>query len=103
MRRPPGRRIVRVVEVALTILGPTVGFGIFALLALRFGAESRPGFDEKPVLDDRPNLMPLPRPPEPSAPSVSVGPPPAVRAPAPVPVVRAPRPVPRGRPAPEAA
>jgi hypothetical protein len=86
------------VEVALAILGPTVGFGIFALLALRFGAESRPGFDEKPVLDDRPNLMPLPRPPAP--PSVSAGSPPAALVPAPAPVARAPRPVPRGRPAP---
>ena len=103
LRRPPGGRIVRAVDVALAILGPTVGFGLFALLALRFGAESRPGFDEKPVLDDRPNLVPLPRQTGPSEPSASAGPPPAVRAPAPVPVARAPRPVPRGRPAPGAA
>ena len=39
------------VDVVLAILAPTAGFGLFALLALRFGAESRPGFDEKPVLD----------------------------------------------------
>jgi hypothetical protein len=39
----------------LAILAPTAAFGLLALLALRFGAETRPGFDEKPVLDDRPN------------------------------------------------
>ena len=37
------------------MLGPTVVFGLFALLAVRFGAESRPYFDERPVVDDRPN------------------------------------------------
>jgi hypothetical protein len=40
---------------------PTLLFGIFALLALRFGAESRPWFDERPVLDDRPNWFPIAR------------------------------------------
>jgi hypothetical protein len=39
----------------LVMLGPTVAFGLFALLAMRFGAESRPGFDGRPVRDDRPN------------------------------------------------
>jgi hypothetical protein len=39
----------------LTMLAPTAAFGLLALLALRFGAETRPGFDEKPVRDDRPN------------------------------------------------
>lgn len=34
---------------------PMAAFGLLALLSLRFGAETRPGFDEKPVLDDRPN------------------------------------------------
>jgi hypothetical protein len=46
-------------EVLLTILAPTVGFGLFALLAVRFGAESRPYFDERPVLDERPNWFPI--------------------------------------------
>jgi hypothetical protein len=45
--------------VLLAMLGPTVGFGLFALLAVRFGAESRPYFDERPVLDDRPNWFPI--------------------------------------------
>ena len=98
------------VDVVLAILAPTAGFGLFALLALRFGAESRPGFDEKPVLDDRPNLMPLPRT---GSSTTGVGPPPAARrpvtAPAPVRVAaRAPsrppaRHAPRGRPATEPA
>jgi hypothetical protein len=44
----------------LTMLGPTVVFGLFALLAMRFGAESRPYFDERPVLDERPNWFPIP-------------------------------------------
>jgi hypothetical protein len=39
----------------VAIFAPTAAFGLLALLALRFGAETRPGFDEKPVLDDRPN------------------------------------------------
>src|SRR3954469_23759304 len=46
--------------VLLAMLGPTVGFGLFALLAMRFGAESRPYFDERPVLDERPNWFPIP-------------------------------------------
>jgi hypothetical protein len=46
-------------EVLLVILGPTVVFGLFALLAMRFGAESRPYFDERPVVDDRPNWFPI--------------------------------------------
>jgi hypothetical protein len=43
----------------LTMLGPTVVFGLFALLAMRFGAESRPYFDERPVADERPNWFPI--------------------------------------------
>jgi hypothetical protein len=43
----------------LAMLGPTVVFGLFALLAMRFGAESRPYFDERPVVDDRPNWFPI--------------------------------------------
>jgi hypothetical protein len=42
-------------QVLLAMLGPTAVFGLFALLAIRFGAESRPYFDERPVVDDRPN------------------------------------------------
>src|SRR4051794_11822523 len=45
--------------VLLAMLGPTVVFGLFALLAVRFGAESRPFFDERPVVDDRPNWFPI--------------------------------------------
>ena len=40
---------------------PTLIFGLFALLAMRFGAESRPWFDERPVHDDRPNWFPIAR------------------------------------------
>jgi hypothetical protein len=47
--------------VLLAMLGPTVGFGLFAFLAVRFGAESRPYFDERPVVDDRPNWFPIAR------------------------------------------
>jgi hypothetical protein len=46
--------------VLLAMFGPTVVFGLFALLAMRFGAESRPYFDERPVLDERPNWFPIP-------------------------------------------
>jgi hypothetical protein len=45
--------------VLVAILGPTVAFGLFALICMRFGAESRPYFDERPVLDDRPNWFPI--------------------------------------------
>ncbi len=46
----------------LTAMGlPTLIFGILALLAMRFGAESRPYFDERPVHDDRPNWFPIAR------------------------------------------
>jgi hypothetical protein len=47
-------------ELLLAMLGPTVVFGLFALLAVKFGAESRPYFDERPVVDDRPNWFPIP-------------------------------------------
>ena len=40
---------------------PTLVFGAFALLAIRFGADSRPWFDERPVHDDRPNWFPIAR------------------------------------------
>lgn len=45
--------------VLFAMLAPTVVFGLFALLAVRFGAESRPYFDERPVVDERPNWFPI--------------------------------------------
>jgi hypothetical protein len=48
-------------EVLLVFLVPTAGFGLFALLAVWLGAESRPWFDERPVLDERPNWYPIAR------------------------------------------
>ena len=47
-------------EVLLAMFGPMAVFGLFALLAVRYGAESRPYFDERPVVDDRPNWFPIP-------------------------------------------
>ena len=47
--------------VLVGMLGPTVVFGLFALLAVRFGADSRPYFDERPVVDERPNWFAIPR------------------------------------------
>jgi hypothetical protein len=49
------------VEVLLVMGVPTAGFGLFALLAVWLGAESRPWFDERPVLDERPNWFPISR------------------------------------------
>jgi hypothetical protein len=49
------------VEVLLGMGLPTLIFGVFALLALRLGAETRPWFDERPVLDERPNWGPISR------------------------------------------
>src|SRR3954464_11094874 len=46
-------------QVLLAMFGPTIAFGLFALLAVKFGAESRPYFDERPVLDERPNWFPI--------------------------------------------
>jgi hypothetical protein len=46
-------------EVLVGILLPPTIFGIFALVAMWLGAESRPWFDERPVLDDRPNWFPI--------------------------------------------
>jgi hypothetical protein len=48
-------------EVILAFVVPTAIFGAFALLAMWLGAESRPWFDERPVLDDRPNWFPIAR------------------------------------------
>ena len=48
-------------EVLVGILLPPAVFGAFALLAMWLGAESRPWFDERPVLDDRPNWWPIVR------------------------------------------
>jgi hypothetical protein len=50
-----------VLEVLAGILLPPAIFGVFALLAVWLGAESRPWFDERPVLDDRPNWWPIVR------------------------------------------
>jgi hypothetical protein len=86
-------RIVVAVEVLITILGPTIGFGLFALLAMRYGVETRRGFDERPVKDDRPNWFAIPGSgPRPECPA----PPPRsddghrVRAPAPRPAAASP-------------
>jgi hypothetical protein len=49
------------VEVLLAMGLPTLIFGVFALLAMWLGAEQRPWFDERPVLDDRPNWWPIRR------------------------------------------
>jgi hypothetical protein len=46
-------------EVLVIMFGPMAAFGLFALLAMRFGAESRPYFDERPVADERPNWFPI--------------------------------------------
>ena len=48
-------------EVLVGILLPPAIFGVFALLAMWLGAESRPWFDERPVHDDRPNWWPIVR------------------------------------------
>jgi hypothetical protein len=50
-----------VLEVFVGILLPPAVFGVFALLAMWLGAESRPWFDERLVLDDRPNWWPIAR------------------------------------------
>jgi hypothetical protein len=55
------RSLDRVLEVLVGILLPPAVFGIFALLAMWLGAESRPWFDERPVYDDRPNWWPIVR------------------------------------------
>jgi hypothetical protein len=50
-----------VLEVLVGIALPPAVFGVFALLAMWLGAETRPWFDERPVLDDRPNWGPIRR------------------------------------------
>ena len=55
------RNLDRVLEVLVGILLPPAVFGVFALLAMWLGAESRPWFDERPVVDDRPNWWPIVR------------------------------------------
>jgi hypothetical protein len=49
------------VELLLAMGLPTVVFGVFALLSVWLGAESRPWFDERPVRDERPNWWPIAR------------------------------------------
>jgi hypothetical protein len=58
---PPDRRNVAggMGAFLLAMFGPTIVFGLFALLCVKFGAESRPYFDERPVVDDRPNWFPI--------------------------------------------
>ena len=46
-------------EVLVGIAIPPLIFGVFAVLAMWLGAETRPWFDERPVLDDRPNWGPI--------------------------------------------
>ena len=41
---------------ALAILTPIAVFGLLDVLAVKFGADSRPGFDERLVRQHRPNL-----------------------------------------------
>jgi len=40
----------------MLILSSLAAFGLFEVLALRYGAESRPGFDERPEREPRRNL-----------------------------------------------
>jgi hypothetical protein len=40
----------------LTLASIIVGFAAFEVLALTHGAESRPGFDERPERDSRRNI-----------------------------------------------
>ena len=47
--------------VLVGIALPPLIFGVFALLAMWLGAETRPWFDERPVRDDRPNWWPIVR------------------------------------------
>ena len=85
-------------EVLVGILLPPTIFGIFALLALWLGAESRPWFDERPVRDDRPNWFPIMRrvprerdeePPEPDEPPDGTPEPVVTRQPRPAALTRA--------------
>jgi hypothetical protein len=39
-----------------TFISILAGFALFELLALRHGAESRPGFDERPLREARRNI-----------------------------------------------
>ena len=48
-------------EVLVGIALPPLIFGVFAVLAMWLGAETRPWFDERPVRDDRPNWWPIVR------------------------------------------
>jgi hypothetical protein len=48
-------------EVLVGIALPPLIFGVFAVLAMWLGAETRPWFDERPVLDDRPTCWPIVR------------------------------------------
>jgi hypothetical protein len=52
---------VCMLEVLMGIGLPMVIFGVFALLSMWLGAETRPWFDERPVRNDRPNWFPIAR------------------------------------------
>ena len=49
------RRSLDGMDFLVGVFAALIPFAILAVLALRFGAESRPGFDERPIRDDRPN------------------------------------------------
>jgi len=46
-------------EALFVMLAPLAIFGLLALASMRWGRETRPGFDERPILDDRPNWWPI--------------------------------------------
>jgi hypothetical protein len=88
-------------ELLVVVFGPLVPFALLALASLRWGRETRPGFDERPVTDDRPNWYPishrpLPRsaPPDPPRSGTPVPQPKPKAKPAPVRPARPPRPAP---------
>ena len=78
------------VEVLLAMGLPTLIFGVFALLAMWLGAETRPWFDERPVIDERPNWWPISR----SVPRDDEEPRDGTPVPVPLPARPQPRPVP---------
>jgi hypothetical protein len=46
-------------ETLAVMLAPLAVFGLLALASLRWGRETRPGFDERLIVDDRPNWWPI--------------------------------------------
>lgn len=88
-------------DLALALL-PMAAFGLLALLSLRFGAESRPGFDGRPVRDDRPNWPPIARAGARPAPAATPAPP-SGGEPVPAAATAAPAPRPSATPRPAGA